>query len=253
MPDLDDPMNMKYFFELYDPLPRGGPGNNALTRKAYELIQDLPARPKILDLGCGPGMQTLELARLSKGEIVALDNHRPFLDKLDREAKRLKLSAYIKILNQDMSTVKFPAESFDLVWAEGALYSMGFENGLKKCREFLKKDGYLAVTELVWLKDDPSPLAREWCQDYKDIKSIPDNLALFARNDYQMIGHFTLPVSAWLNDYYSPLQKRIDELRPKYKDNETATAVINASQAEIDNFKKCSDEVGYESFVARKN
>jgi len=35
-----------------------------------------------VDIGCGPGMQTLELARISGGRIVAVDNHQPFLDVL---------------------------------------------------------------------------------------------------------------------------------------------------------------------------
>jgi SAM-dependent methyltransferase len=244
--------SMKYFFALYDPLPRGGPGNNECTGKAYRLIKDLPPRPKVLDIGCGPGMQTLELARLSKGEITALDNHQPFLDKLARDAKQAGLSAQIKTVNQDMAAMNFPAESFDLVWSEGALYSTGFEAGLKNCRTLLKPGGYLAVTELVWLKADPTPEAKQWCQDYQEIKSVADNLLLFKNNGYEMIGHFTLPVSAWLEDYYAPLQQRLNELRPKYQGNEAATTVFNTSQAEIDGFKKCSDYVGYESFVAQR-
>lgn len=243
---------MKYFYELYETLPRGGPGNNACTRKAFSLIKGLPVNPKVLDVGCGPGQQTLELARSSKGEIIALDNYQPFLDKLNYAAQKQGLSSYIKTIKKDMRELDFPPESFDLIWAEGALYQMGFENGLKKCRELLKKKGALAVTELVWLKPAPTPVAVEWAKEYPDIKNISDNLDLFTNNGYQLIGHFTLPVSAWLEDYYAPLQKRLDELRAKYRHNTTAKAVFDASQAEINNFKKCSDYVGYEFLIAQK-
>jgi ubiquinone/menaquinone biosynthesis C-methylase UbiE len=41
-----------------------------------------------LDIGCGLGMQTIELAKLSKGQIDALDNHQPFLDQLDFKIKK---------------------------------------------------------------------------------------------------------------------------------------------------------------------
>ena len=68
-----------------------------------------------------------------------------------------------------------------------------------------------------------------------------------------MISNFTLPIEAWLADYYGPLQKKIIELRPKYLNNETATQVLNMAQQEIDGFKKCSNEVGYEFFVAQKS
>ena len=68
------------FYRIYDALPRGGPGNIESTRKAFELLPDLPDKPKILDIGCGKGIQTIELAKISDGRIVAVDNHRPFLD-----------------------------------------------------------------------------------------------------------------------------------------------------------------------------
>jgi ubiquinone/menaquinone biosynthesis C-methylase UbiE len=244
---------MKYFFEIYGTLPRAGPGDNASTAKAYRMIPDLPDNPKILDIGCGPGKQTLELARLSKGKIVALDNHQPFLDKVEQDAKAAGLSQYIDTMNQDMNEMSFPAESFDLIWAEGALYLMGFENAIIKCKEFLKKNGALAATELVWLTDDPTPTAKEWAKEYEGIKNVRDNLELFKKNGYEVLGHFTLPVRSWFAEYYDPMQERINELRPKYQDNETARAVLDMAQQEINGFRKCSDQVGYEFFVARGN
>jgi len=241
-----------YFFQVYGTLPQAGPGDDVSTAKAYKMISGLPEKPAILDTGCGPGRQTLALARLSKGMIIALDNHQPFLDKVNRDAAQAGLSQYIKTLNRDMNTMSFPADHFDLIWAEGALYLMGFENGLQKCRAFLKKDGAIAVTELVWLRDDQTPAAIEFAREYEGIKNIPDNLALFKQNGYELIGHFTLPVISWFSGYYDPMQIRIHELRPKWQDNETAVAVLDAAQAEINSFKQCSDYVGYEFFIARR-
>jgi len=242
---------MTYFFEVYGSLPQAGPGNDPSTDKAYQMIPNLPADPRILDIGCGPGRQTLELARLAKGKIIALDNHQPFLDKINKDAKAAGLSQYIETLNQDMNTMNFAKDSFDLIWAEGALYQMGFAKGLKKCHEFLKKNGFLAVTELVWLTDNPEPVAKEFAQEYPDIKNIADNLTLFKMNDYEVIGHFTLPVSAWTKDYYEPMQERVNGLRPSYEGNKTALQVLDMAQQEIDGFKLCSDEVGYEFFITQ--
>jgi cyclopropane fatty-acyl-phospholipid synthase-like methyltransferase len=242
---------MIYFYEVYGTLPRAGPGDDASTAKAYRMMTEVPEKPKILDIGCGPGKQTKELARLSKGKILALDNHQPFLDGVNKEAKALGLSEYIETLNQDMNSMEFPPESFDVVWAEGSLFVMGFENGLKVCRPMLKRRGHIGVTELVWLKDDPSTEAREWAREYAAIKNVPDNLLLFKSNGYEVIGHFTLPVSSWFEHYYDPMQERIDELRKKYSDNAIALEVIDSAQREINGFKKCSEEVGYEFIIAR--
>jgi len=79
---------MKYFFELYESLPRQGPGNNKSTEKAFQLLKNIPSTPKILDIGCGRGMQTIELAKLSNGIVTALDNHQPFLDLISEDAKK---------------------------------------------------------------------------------------------------------------------------------------------------------------------
>lgn len=83
---------MEYFHELFRSLPRAGPGDNNSTQKAFSCLKSLPSEPFILDIGCGYGVQTLELARSSKGTIIALDNYQPFLDGLEKNAKNTSVS-----------------------------------------------------------------------------------------------------------------------------------------------------------------
>jgi len=78
----------KIFWEIHNSLPRKGPGDNKSTRKAYKMLKELPENPRILDIGCGPGMQTIELAKISNGEIIAVDSHQPFLEQLKKVQKR---------------------------------------------------------------------------------------------------------------------------------------------------------------------
>lgn len=73
---------MEFFFEIHQALPRQGPGSSESTRQAFNLLPELSSKPRILDIGCGPGAQTIELAKLSRGLIIALDNHQPYLDQL---------------------------------------------------------------------------------------------------------------------------------------------------------------------------
>ena len=40
---------MDYFIDLYGSLPRGGPGDNVSTRKAFGMMEHLPSDPRILD------------------------------------------------------------------------------------------------------------------------------------------------------------------------------------------------------------
>jgi len=52
------------------------------------MLKGLPENPRTLDVGCGPGMQTIELAKRSSGQIYALDNHQPFLEQLKKTPKK---------------------------------------------------------------------------------------------------------------------------------------------------------------------
>ena len=48
------------FWEIHSGLPREGPGDIKSTRMVRLMLKDLPRNPRILDVGCGPSMQTIE-------------------------------------------------------------------------------------------------------------------------------------------------------------------------------------------------
>jgi ubiquinone/menaquinone biosynthesis C-methylase UbiE len=243
---------MEYFYELFTGLPRGGPGDNKSTRKAFSYLKDVPSKPLILDIGCGPGMQTLELARISKGKIIALDNYQPFLDILIQNAIEQGLDSKITTTNQSMLEMDFENNKFDIIWSEGALYQMGFQNGLKKCYQLLKHNGYLAVTEGVLLKSNPPEGVLIFWEEYPDIKDIKSNIALIEKEKYHLLSHFTLPKSSWFDNFYSPMQIRLIKLKEKYRNNNVALKIFKSAEKEIELFEKNSDYTGYEFFIMQK-
>lgn len=244
---------MEYFYELFIGLPRGGPGDNKSTRKAFQYLKEVPLKPLILDIGCGPGMQTLELARITDGKIIALDNYQPFLDKLMKEVTTNSLKGRIIPKNQSMFEMDFADNSFDIIWSEGALYQMGFQNGLKRCHQLLKKKGYLVVTEAVYLKSTiPDPLKKFWEDEYPDIKDIQHNIIRIQNEGFSLLTHFTLPPSSWIDNFYLPMGQRIIELKKKYKNNAVAFQVLDKCEEEIKVYHKYSDYFGYEFFIMQK-
>lgn len=241
-----------YFYELFRRLPRGGPGDNTSTKKAFSYLKDLSSDPLILDLGCGYGVQTLELARLSSGTIIALDNYQPFLDKLAQDAKKLGFEKRIIPTNQSMLEMDFEHNSFDVIWSEGAIFVMGFQQGLKKCYELLKNKGYFVVSEAVLLKTDlPEPLEEFWQEEYPDIKDIQSNIRMIQEEGFDVLSHFTLPSSCWF-DFYSQMNKEIKKLQKKYHDNPMALQVFENSEKESKMYNVYSDYYGYEFFIMQK-
>ncbi len=87
------PRFWKVFFEVYEALPRQGPGNRACAEKALGLCRDLPQMPAVLDLGCGVGGQTLHLSQFTRGSILAIDSHAPSIERWIEDQKERALEA----------------------------------------------------------------------------------------------------------------------------------------------------------------
>lgn len=240
------------FFELYESLPRQGPGNRDCVARALVLCRDLPPAPAVLDLGCGVGGQTLHLANLISGSIVALDSHAPSIERLRATVDVRGLAERIQPTVGDMAEPGLPPASFDLVWSEGALYNIGIEKALRICRGLLRAGGYLAFTDAVWRKESPPPEVKaSFEHDYPTMGRVPDVLAAIERSGFSIIGHFTLPDEAWWDDFYTPMEVRIEQLRGKYEDDDEALAVLDQLAQEPEMHRRRSGYYAYEFFVAR--
>lgn len=241
------------FFELYESLPRQGPGNRACAERALACCRELPPAPAVLDLGCGVGGQTLQLAELTAGNIVALDSHAPSIERLQETVKERGLTERIHPMVGDMANPGLPPASLDLIWSEGALYNIGLENALSVCHELLRVGGYLAFTEAVWQSDHPPPEVRKMFDlDYPTMGRVSDAVAAIGRCGFSLIDHFTLPDEAWWDDFYTPMETRIAELRRKYQDDREAAAVLDQLADEPEIHRRYNEHYAYEFFVARR-
>ena len=243
---------MKYFLQIYGTLPRAGPGSNELTRRAFEMMSDVPESPRILDIGCGPGMQTIELLRLTSGMVLALDLFPEMITQVRARAESAGVSDRLETLEQDMTEMDFPESSFDIVWSEGAIYFLGFEAGLKKVKDFVKPGGYVAVSEAVWLKPNPPPEVVESWKEYPEIDTVAAKLDVIKRIGYESVGHFIFPATAWTEHYYDPMEERIAEKTAEWKGIPEGEAVLQEARKEIATFRRYSDYFSYAFFVMRK-
>ena len=134
-----------------------------MRRKAYRVLPQLD-KPRILDVGCGSGVSTLELARMSGGEIVAVDIDRRALDKLVSRVESEGLSSKVSVVHSSMLEMDFPPSSFDIIWTEGAISFIGFERGLSEWRGLLVPDGYLVIHDA--LSDLQRKIDPHWCYRY---------------------------------------------------------------------------------------
>lgn len=253
---------LHFFYEILHPsLPRLGPGDRASTTRALGML--LPESGtsvvphgtglQVLDIGCGNGASTIELAKLVQGEIAALDNHQPYLDELKRRAEAEGVFGNIQLQLMDMRELRTDKPTYDLIWSEGALYFFGFAQGLAGCRSLLRPGGSMAVSELCFLRPDPpAECARYFAEAYPAMTDVERNLGAIRGAGFDsLLGHFALPETAWWESYYGPLQKRLQLLREKHAADTERTVMIGLVETEIDMYRRFSEYYGYVFYVMR--
>jgi SAM-dependent methyltransferase len=247
----EDRMNA-LFFEMFSDLPRQGPGNAASTLRAFALVPGVGPATRVLDLGCGTGLQTQVLALNSPVQIVAIDNHPPFVDVLNREAQRLGIADRVEARVGDMRQLDFQDGSFEVIWSEGAIAMIGFEEGLRAWRRLLVPGGHMAVTEVCWTKPDPpAECVAFWTEEYPAIRDAPTLLTTIEGCGYETVDRFPLPPASWWDDYYRPLEHNVRAFRARHRDEADAQELADRVQREIDVWRAYSEFYGYEFFVMR--
>lgn len=243
----------EYFHEIYEALPRQGPGDRASTERALAMLPTLTSKQRILDIGCGVGAQTIDLARACEASVVAVDIHEPFIRTLQDRLAREELTARVDARVADMAHLPFEDGSFDVVWSEGAIFILGFAAGLASWRRLVAPGGFVVVSELCWPGDNRLPeLEAFFLAEGADIASLDERRDAIRAAGYELVGDFVLPHVGWWENYYVPLQSALDEFRARHAGNERALEVAARSQAEIDLYRKHSDVFGYGVFVMQR-
>ncbi|MFF2851114.1 bifunctional class I SAM-dependent methyltransferase/N-acetyltransferase [Streptomyces sp. NPDC058001] len=246
----DNTASFEAFFALHRDLPRQGPGSEATTRHLLSAVSatgPLPARPRVLDLGCGPGASALLLAAEAGVEVTAVDLHEPFLDELRAAAEARSLTDRIHPLHADMAELPFPDGSFDLVWAESSAYSIGFDTALRTWRRLLAPGGALVLTECEWTTDAPGPEARAFWDPQYPLRTSDENIRAATAAGYHVVHVHRQPESDW-DAYYGPLSARVAAADPEAPGMARALA---ATHEELAMRREHGDEYGYTGYVLR--
>lgn len=185
------------------------------TRQAFAVLPPLD-KPRILDIGCGEGIPTLELARLSNGEITGIDIDEKALEELSREADKSGLAERVKALNCSVTDMKFPEESFDIIWSEGSIFTIGFKEGLREWKWLLRRGGFMIV------HDEEGNLR-------KKLKTVKDS-------GLQLLEYIVLDRDTWWREYYHPLQQLISETLSQSVDKEKIPEAASRDKKEIEWF-----------------
>lgn len=247
--DFDFSLICEYFASL----ERQGPGSPEVTIKALSFIDYLTDESLIADIGCGSGGQTIILAQNAPGNITGIDVFPTFIDLLNQNAKDLNLDKRVKGEVGSMENLPFQNESLDLIWSEGAIYFMGFERGLKEWHRFLKKGGYVAVSEASWFTNErPDEINNFWNDAYPGIDTISNKVAQMQSAGYIPIASFILPENCWVEHFYKPQVAAQIAFLSKYKGNKAVEDFIASERREMELYHKYKQYYGYVFYIGRK-
>lgn len=245
---------LELIIDLHKGTKRQGPGSTSDTLKALSFM-DLPTnkRLEIADIGCGTGGQSVTLAHHLDAHITAVDLFPDFVEEVKHNAFSNGLSSDITPLEANMYDLPFEEASLDMIWAEGAIYNIGFQNGIERWKKFLKPGGYIAVSEITWIKKTPpKELSDFWESAYAEISSAGKKLIQLEGAGYNLCGYFFLPQESWINHYYTPLEAKFPSFLAKHNNSALAQQVVEANAHEIALYKKYKEYYSYGFYIAQK-
>jgi len=121
------------------------------------LVTAVPSGGRVLDVGCGEGMLTRELAGRARS-VLGVD-----LDASSIELARATTSeANVEFLCADVLQHPFEPASFDAVVSVATLHHLGTEAGLLRLRQLVRPGGVLGIVGLAsseWPRDIPRDIA----------------------------------------------------------------------------------------------
>lgn len=238
------------FHQFFESLPRQGPGDDRYTELLYKLLPGLPSEPKVADMGCGTGAQTLVLAQAG-GLVTGVDLHQPFLTILSSNAEKKGLKRRISTLQCSMDAVPPDIGPFDLIWSEGAIYIIGFEKGLKAWFSLIKPGGYIVVSEICWLVDNPPrELRNHPAPEISHMQTVEKNISILKKIGYRWIGSVLLPHEAW--DLFDANQNDLIQLWRQQKSGLMVERVLSDIEKENDLFARYRGTYGDVFFMMQK-
>ena len=144
---------------------------NPLGDRVIERL-DLKSDSKIIDIGCGCGATTLEIAKkITQGEILGVDISEPMLDKAAETAREMSLSN-ISFEVKDVQVDVMPQNYFDVAFSRfGVMFFEDPFEAFKNIHSSLKEDGLLSF--VCWQNASLNPWQSLSIQVIKEFLDLP--------------------------------------------------------------------------------
>ena len=201
------------------------------SRRAFESLPVID-KPEILDLGCGTGIVAFEMAKLTNGNITAVDSDIEALKWFESKVNDRNLQNRISIIRGSVFNVKIPLSGFDIIVAEGLLNIIGFETGVKSFSAWLKKGGYFII--------------------HDELKRRENKLRVINKYHYKLINSYVLDEMVWWKHYCSILEDILNSEKASMKNENNFEKTYAMEISELALFRKKPDQFRSIYYVLKK-
>lgn len=121
----------------------------------------LSPQKRVLEIGTSTGVTAIELARLTRAAVTAIDINPTSLQVARQRAEQLSVSNYISFEQQDAMRLTYADETFDMVFC-GNVTSLlvDREKALREYTRVLRLGGILAAIPMYYIKPPTEQLVR---------------------------------------------------------------------------------------------
>jgi len=173
---------------------------------------------KVLDLGCGKGALSVQIASMFGFGIVGIDAMPDFLKDASKKASEYKVSDLCTFIEQDILTYVIDEHNFDVVILAslGGIFGSNKET-VKKLRTQVRSGGYIVIDDGYLKKREL--ISRKGYSHYQNYEKTVEDLTGY--NDRLLTEISTTEMSIKINEeYLTVIEKRCIELVDQYPELE---------------------------------
>ena len=206
---------------------------------------------KVLDIGCGYGDASCNLASEFRCKVTACDISNENINYARQAAIDRNVSHLITFVTADFQTLDYSNTPFELILAEGGLLSfISRRKGIEQSSNWLIPGGWFAFSDLVLLTENiPEEILSIFENDRFHYESEQSYRNLLSEIDLDIHFMSLIPPSGWDN-YYAHMARRLEDSRGFFADRKIKLAF----HREIDVFYRLEAYryIGYLFCIARK-
>lgn len=199
------------------------PGGRSYTLTSG-LIAKLSKRSRVLEIASGRGEAACALANEFKCKVEGFDIDPVMVEYSRDKAKKLGLEDLVDFQVKDGRDMDFGKGKYDMVLAEGGAPTyIGRDDCFVRCAELLKEGHCVALTDLIYLRDDVPQTVRDAYEE--GVFTYLTEIAyrqLLESHGFEIVHLSMLPQSAW-DRYYMGMRRKImnakDSFTKEFKDS----------------------------------